>query len=85
MNGIFHIIMVKGALSSSLPGDRQLKVGTKSDLQAEISGNIVRYDDLVLRPEVPRLICSLYANRIFWVLGFCHFSEPCFLYTTLMW
>ena len=38
--------------SPSLPGDRYLKLGSKSDLRAEISGSIVRYDALAPRPEV---------------------------------
>ena len=39
-------------LSPSLPGDRYLKLGSKSDLQAQISGSIVRYDALAPRPAV---------------------------------
>ena len=38
--------------SPSLPGDRYLKLGSKSDLRAEISGSIVRYDALAPHPEV---------------------------------
>ena len=58
--------------SPSLPGDRYLNLGSKSDHRAEIFGNIVRYDALAPRPEVLRLFSSLYAN-IFGVLGilFC--------------
>ena len=40
------------SLPPSLPGDRYLKLGSKSDLRAEISGSIVRYDALAPRPEV---------------------------------
>ena len=38
--------------SPSLPGNRYLKLGSKSDLRAEISGSIVGYDALAPRPEV---------------------------------
>ena len=38
--------------SPSLPGDRYLKLGSKSDLRTEISGSIVRYDALAPRPAV---------------------------------
>ncbi|KAK2572520.1 hypothetical protein P5673_002777 [Acropora cervicornis] len=38
--------------SPSLPGDRYLKLGSKSDLRAEISGSIVWYNALAPRPEV---------------------------------
>ena len=38
--------------SPSLPGHRYLKLGSKSDLRAEFSGSIVRYDALAPRPEV---------------------------------
>ena len=44
------------SLPPSLPGDRYLKLGSKSDLRAEISGTIVRYDALAPRPEV-LLLC----------------------------
>ena len=40
------------SLPPSLPGDRYLNLGSKSDLRAEISGSIVRYDALAPRPEV---------------------------------
>ena len=40
--------------SPSLPGDRYLKLGSKSDLRAEISGSIVWYNALAPRPEVLR-------------------------------
>ena len=48
--------------SPSLPGDRYLKLGSKSDLRAEISGTIVWYDALAPRPEVLRSISSFYGN-----------------------
>ena len=50
--------------SPSLPGDRYLKLGSKSDLRAEISGSIVGYEALAPRPEVLRSISSFYGN--FW-------------------
>ena len=45
-------------------------VGSKSDLRAEMSGNIVWYDALALRPEVLRSFFMLYANNVFSVLFF---------------
>ena len=51
--------------SPSMPGDRQLKLGSKSDLRVENSGNIIRDDSLAPRPEVLRLFLSLYANKVF--------------------
>ncbi|KAK2566398.1 hypothetical protein P5673_009904 [Acropora cervicornis] len=45
------IILQGRHFSPSLPGDRYLKLGSKSDLRAEISGSIVRYDALAPRPE----------------------------------
>ena len=47
--------------SPSLPGDRYLKLGSKSDLRAEISGSIVWYNALALRPEVLRSCHSVCA------------------------
>ena len=52
MKGICHIWSRGRHFSPSLPGDRYLKLGSKSDLRAEISGSIVRYDALAPRPEV---------------------------------
>ena len=43
-------------MSPSPPGDRYLKLGSKSDLRAEISGSIVWYDALAPRPEVLLLL-----------------------------
>ena len=43
------------SLPPSQPGDRYLKLGSKSDHRAEISGNIVWYDALAPRPEVLRV------------------------------
>ena len=48
--------------SPSLPGDRYLNLGSKSDLRAEISGSIVWYNALAPRPEVLRSISSCYGN-----------------------
>ena len=50
--GICHVWSRGRHFSPSLPGDRYLKLGSKSDLRAEISGSIVRYDALAPRPEV---------------------------------
>ena len=52
MKGFCHVWSRGRHFSPSLPGDRYLKLGTKSDLRAEISGSIVRYDALAPRPEV---------------------------------
>ena len=62
MKGICHLWSRGRHFSPSLPGDRYLKLGSKSDHRAEISGNIVRYDALAPRPEVLRSISSFYAN-----------------------
>ena len=67
MKGICHIWSRARHFSSSLPGDRYLKLGSKSDHRVEISGNIVRYDALALRPEVLRSISCFYANCVFWI------------------
>ena len=50
--GICHVWSRGGHFSPSLPGGRYLKLGSKSDLRAEISGSIVRYDALAPRPDV---------------------------------
>ena len=68
MKGICLIWSRGRHFSPSLPGDRYLNLGSKSDHRAEISGNIVRYDALAPRPEVLRSFLSLYANNVFWVL-----------------
>ena len=52
MKGICHIWSRGRHFSPSLPGDRYLNLGSKSDLRAEISGSIVWYDALAPRPEV---------------------------------
>ena len=52
MKGICHLRSRGRHFSPSLPGDRYLKLGSKSDLRAEISGSIVWYDALAPRPEV---------------------------------
>ena len=46
MKGICHVWSRRRHSSPSLPGDRHLKLGSKSDHPAEISGNIVRSDAL---------------------------------------
>ena len=62
MKGICHIWSRGRHFSPSLPGDRYLKLGSKSDLRAEISGSIVGYNALAPRPEVLRSFSSIYAN-----------------------
>ena len=62
MKGICHVWSRGRHFSPSMPGDRYLKLGSKSDHRAEISGNIVRYNALAPRPEVLRSFCSIYAN-----------------------
>ena len=52
MKGFCHVWSRGRHFSPSLPGDRYLKLGSKSDLRAEISGSIVRYDALAPRPGV---------------------------------
>ena len=52
MKGICHLWSRGRHFSPSLPGDRYLKLDSKSDLRAEISGSIVWYDALAPRPEV---------------------------------
>ena len=87
MKGICHIWSRGRHFSPSMPGDRYLKLGSKSDHRAEISGNIVRYDALAPRPEVLRLISCLYANSVLWVffgksanfLEVIHHFPPVFL------
>ena len=68
MKGICHIWSRGRHFSPSLPGDRYLKLGSKSDLRAEISGSIVWYDALAQRPEVLRSFSSFYANEVSWAL-----------------
>ena len=55
--------------SPSLPGDRYLKLGSKSDLRAEISGSIVWYNALALCPEVLCSFSCIYANKV--LCAFC--------------
>ena len=50
--GICHKWFRGRHFSPSLPGDRYLELGSKSDLPAEILGSIVGYDALATRPEV---------------------------------
>ena len=68
MKGICLIWSRGRHFSPSLPGDRYLKLGSKSDLRAEISGSIVWYEALAPRPEVLRSISCFYANQVLWVL-----------------
>ena len=89
MKGICRIWSRGRHFSPSLPGDRYLNLGSKSDLRAEISGSIVWYDALAQRPEVLLSFPAFYANNVFWVLiVFCtgtgfldrfpsHFSPCC--------
>ena len=42
------------------PGDRYVKLGPESDLQAEISGRIIWYNALAPRPEALPSISSCY-------------------------
>ena len=62
MKGICLVWSRGRHFSPSLPGDRYLELGSKSDHRAEISGNIVRYDALAPRPEVLRSNFCFYAN-----------------------
>ena len=62
MKGICPIWSRGRHFSPSLPGDRYLKLASKSDLRAEISGSIVGYEALAPRPEVLRLISCFYGN-----------------------
>ena len=64
MKGICHVWSRGRHFSPSLPGDRYLKLGSKSDLRAEISGSIVWYDALAQRPEVLRSFSPFYANEV---------------------
>ena len=52
MKGICHIWSKGRHFSPSMPGDRYLKLSSQKRSPAEISGNIVWYDALALRPEV---------------------------------
>ena len=80
MKGTCHTWSRGRQFSPSLPGDRYLKLGSKSDLRAEISGSIVWYDALAPRPEVLLPFSAFYANNVFWVLSlFCTVSQTAFL------
>ena len=50
--GFCHVWSRGRHFSPSLPDNRYLKLGCKSDLRAEISGSIARYDALAPRPEL---------------------------------
>ena len=65
MKRICHIWSRGRHFSPSLPGDRYLNLGSKSDLRAEISGSIVWYDALAPRPEVLFSFYAFYANNVF--------------------
>ena len=52
MKGICQIRSRGRHFSPSLPGDRYLKLGSKSDHRFDISGNIVWYDALAPRLEI---------------------------------
>ena len=69
MKGICHTWSRDRHISPSLPGDRYLNLGSKSDLRAEILGSIVWYDALAPRPEVLFSFSAFYANNVFWVLS----------------
>ena len=69
MKGICLIWSRGRHFSPSLPGDRYLKLGSKSDLRAEISESIVGYEALAPRPEVLRSVSCFYGNSLLWV--FC--------------
>ena len=69
MKGICPIWSRGRHFSPSLPSDRYLKLGSKSDLRAEISGSIVGFEALASRPEVLRPISCFYGNLVLWV--FC--------------
>ena len=73
MKGICLIWSRGRHISPSLPGDRYLKLGSKSDLRAEISGSIVWYEALAPRPEVLRSISCNYGNSgiLLNILCFC--------------
>ena len=75
MKGICHVWSRGRHFSPSLPGDRYLKLGSKSDHRAEISGNIVWFDALAPRPEVLRSFSLFYANDTFWVLFFAQANK----------
>ena len=62
MKGICHMWSRGRHISPSLPGDRYLNLGSKSDLRAEISGSIVWYEALAPRPEVLFSFSAFYAN-----------------------
>ena len=70
MKGTCHTWSRGRQFSPSLPGDRYLKLGSKSDLRAEISGSIVWYDALAPRPEVLFSFSAFYANNMFSVVFF---------------
>ena len=76
MKGICHMWSRGRHFSPSVPGDRYLNLGSKSDHRVEISGNIVWYDALAPRPEVLRSFSSLYANNVFWVFLFTQALIP---------
>ena len=59
------------AFIPSVPGEKYLNLGSKSDHRAEISVNIGRYhDDLAPRVEIVRSFPPFCANNALWVLSF---------------
>ena len=56
--------MVQGPTFLSLAARREVNVGSKSDLRAEISGSIVWCDALAPRSQILRSISFLYANPV---------------------
>ena len=62
MKGICHEWSRGRHFFPSLPGNRYLKLGSKSDLRAEISWSIVWYNALATRPEVLRSSSPFYGN-----------------------
>ena len=68
--GICHVWSRGRHFSPSMPGDRYLNLGSKSDLRAEISGSIVWYEALAPRPEVLFSFSALYANNVSWAVCF---------------
>ena len=78
MKGICHIWHRGRHFFASLPGDRYLKLGSKSDHRAETSGNIVRYGTLAPHPEVLRswyLVCACSVSPQNWISYRMHRKE----------
>ena len=89
MKGICHIWSRGRHFSPSLPGDRYLKLGSKSDVRAEISGSIVRYDALAPRPGALLLCyffgaCAAILKLKFFAYSYIHILTT-FAFTTDRW